>query len=480
MVAFVRPVSPLLLAGALVALVLAYIAASRPMIAAPVALGVIAFVPVYWGRGLGGFGVALIPVTLAAIVLLPAAARRLSDVRLVPLDVLVGIFVVVRCASFLLNYPTGPGAATGFATRLLAAYVPFRVLAVLPGMRRRLAVVMIGTGGLLAAISRFESRGANWFFGALPPGFQAGSWARPELRFRTVRVEAGFGHPIAFGLFLAVVIVLALAVAVTSRHRRAPALIAAIGGLSLLALVDTLSRGPLLVAIGGVVLWGLLERRQVTGPRIVTAAVVVAALAVFTPTLIAIGALWASSTGDTREARSAEYRLQIAAVLADPSEFSLLGRATDVEGDVGQSVARRVGFKSLDNEYVIVYAGGGALTLLAFVLIALAVLRVVLLPRLDPVDRAWAVAVFAVALGLVTVALLTQFADLFWISIGLCAAIAQTSRDARPPGMAASPGAVRPFREEPHAAPARPPRGDRARARVDGGDHDPVLGTRAR
>ena len=418
------PLPPLVVAGALIGLVLASAALARPTLAAPIAIGAIAFVPVYWGRGLGGVGVAVIPVTAAGAVLLPAALRERVRFRLVGLDVAVATYLVLRTASYLLNYPTGPGAAVGFGSRIAAGYVAFRLLGLVPGLRRRLAVALVIVGGVLAVLSRFEASAGNWFFGALPAGFQAGAWARPELRFGAVRVEGSFGHPIPFGHFLAVVVVLAAGLAVSAGGRRSWTFVA-LGGISLLALVDTLSRGPLLVAAAAIVVWAALERRSITGARVVTATVVVAALVLFTPALIAIGALWASSSGDTREARSAEYRLQVAALIADPAQFSLLGRETDVDGDISTAVSERVGFKSLDNEYAIVYVGGGALSLLAFVWIALAVGRVALLPRLDPVDRAWAASLAAVSLGLLTVALLTQFADLFWIGVALTAGLAQ-------------------------------------------------------
>ena len=418
------PLSPLLVAAALVAAVAAYVAATRPATAAPLAIGAIAFAPVYWGRGLGGFGVAIIPVTAAGAILLPAAVRERARFRLVALDVAVATYVVVRAASYLLNYSTGAGAAVGFGSRVAAGYVAFRLLGLVPGLRRRLAVALVAVGGLLAVLSRFEASGTNWFFGALPVGFQASAWARPELRFGSVRVEASFGHPIAFGLFLALVVALAAGLSVTSGGRRTWAFVG-LGGISLLALVDTLSRGPLLVAFGAVVIWAVLERRRITGARVVVATAVVGALILFTPALIAVGALWASSSGDTREARSADYRLQVAALIADPDQFSLLGVATDVEGEISTSVSDRVGFKSLDNEYALVYVGGGALSLLAFVWVVLAAARTALAAGLDPVDRAWTVALATVSIGLLTVALLTQFADLFWIGLALTACIAQ-------------------------------------------------------
>jgi O-antigen ligase len=418
-------VDPTLALGIVAVVATSMLAAKRLDIAAPVAVALIALVPVYWGRALGGFGLAVIPVTVAAVVLLPGAIEHVRGVRIVGLDIAVGIYLLLRGLAFLLNYSTGAGAAAGFITRVAAAYLLGRLLALLPGLRHRMAAALVLAGGALAIAARFElSRGDNFFFSLMHPSFQA-TWARPELRFKTLRVEASFGHPIAFGMFLALVVVLSLALAV-SPSRRGPAwLYFLISGLALVALLDTLSRGPLLIAAVALVIWVLREHRQVTPSRTIIAAVGLAALLIFSPAILIVNALWASSSGDTREARSATYRIEVASLITDPNQFSLLGQQTVEEGGVTTATSSRVGLKSLDNEYALIFVTGGALSLAAFLVIVLMVWRVVLAPGLDAVDRAWMSALGVSMLGLATVALLTQFSDLFWMSVGIAASIGQ-------------------------------------------------------
>jgi len=187
----------------------------------------------------------------------------------------------------------------------------------------------------------------------------------------------------------------------------------------------------LLVAGAALAVWGLLEVRRVSPGRVAALAVVLVGVLVLTPALSIVDTLWTASSGDTREARSAEYRLEVASVLFDRSQFSLLGRETADSGEVSRAVANRVGLKSIDNEYAIVFVAGGLLSLIAFAAIGLQVLRLPFWRGLDPVDRAWMVVLGASFLNLATVALLTQFSDLFWISVAVAASIVQ-ERQSRP------------------------------------------------
>ena len=421
--------SPLLVLAVLVGALLAAAAAARPVAAATIAVVGIAALPVYWGRGLSGFGLALVPATIAAAVLAPAAVRSMPAVRPVFLDGLVLAYVVLRSTAYVLNLPGGIGSAVSIASRVLPLYAVFRILSIHPGIRRRMATALVATGAALALTGWAERGAGNPFFSLLPPGYQAAAWARPELRFGAVRVEASFGHPIAFGLFLAFALTIGVALALTgSARRRGAQLFLAAGAAVLMAvaLLDTLSRGPILVAVLAPVLWALREHRRVTPGRVVLVGVGLTMMLVLTPALTTLEALWTSSRGDTKEARSAEYRVDVAALLVDPEQRSLLGKPTEraPEGAVA-AVSRRVGFKSLDNEYALVYVAGGALSLLAFVAITGSVIRTALRPRIDPVDRAWLAALAVTGLALTTVALLTQFADLFWISVAVAATVRQ-------------------------------------------------------
>ena len=421
-----RVIDPMLAVGASAIVVAALVAERNVVVAATAAVVAICVAPIYWGRGIGGFGVAAIPATGAALVLVLASTGSVHRVRLVALDCAVGAYLICRAAAYLVNFDSGPGAAVGYASRIAIVYVAFRVVSLLPSAIGKLAAGLGGSAVLLAILARLErSSGENPFFTLLPSGYQASAWARPELRFGALRVETSFGHPIAFGLFLALALVVIVAVAwrTTSMRRR----LACVGGAVAvsLALLDTLSRGPLLVAVLAVVAWAMFERRTMSGGRLLGMLAVVACVLAFTPALFIVEALWASSRGDTREARSAEYRLTVANVLTDRDQFSLLGRPTSGSGDVTTQASARVGLKSIDNEFALVYVTGGLLSLVAFVVVVVLQWRILFLRGLAPIERAWMAGLAATSLGLTTVALLTQHGDLFWASMAIAASLRQ-------------------------------------------------------
>jgi len=443
-----RLVSPMVALAGAALLVAALIAERHISRAAVVGLVAMCALPVYWGRGLGGFGVALIPATAVAGVLVLASGPLVAKFRPVAIDVAVGSYLVCRGLAYVLNFESGVGAAAGFVTRIAVVYAAFRLITL-----RRDMIVRLATGVALVAIAlsvfaRVErATNDNIFFRLLPRGFQADAWARPELRFRALRVEASFGHPIAFGLFLALALVIVVSLATRARRPGARLAWAAGAVMIALALLDTLSRGPLLVAVLAVFAWSLFERRSWTAPRVAGLIGVAALVLIFTPALLIVDALWSSSRGDTREARSAEYRLTVAAVLTDPEQFSLLGHPTTGAGDVTAQASERVGLKSLDNEFALVYVSGGALSLAAFVAVVVLQWRVVFTRGLSSIERAWMLAIAATSLGLTTVALLTQHSDFFWASMGVAASAWQhRSTPGTPTAVADADGTTAPPR----------------------------------
>jgi hypothetical protein len=409
---------------------LALIALRRPAAALGVATAVAVVVPFYDGRYVSG-SLGITPMMAGCLVLLPAAATHLRDVKLVWLDGVVALLVALRAASLALNYSGRLGAAAGLVLGTALPYVVFRLFSRHADVRRLLAWVLVVASIPMSVIGLQERYGTpNPFFTLLPTGYQGDQWAHAELRGGGVRAEASFGHPIAFGMFLALVLVLAVALAMTERKgwHRLVALGAA--GLALLALTATLSRGPLLVGAIGVTAWFLATLGRLHVLRVAAVLGMLVVLAFTTPVAATVERLYAASTGDTREARSAEYRLQILALARDPEQFSLLGK--EAPGDEGFSVAltTRTGLKSIDSELALVFLANGALPAMALVGAGLLVTVVCFRPGLSPVDRAWAVATAAGYINLTTVALLTQQAELFWASTGVVAALAQTSRRA--------------------------------------------------
>ncbi len=258
--------------------------------------------------------------------------------------------VLLRCVSALVNAQGPLGATLNVLLTTALPYAVFRLLTLDGDVPRRLAVVVVAVAVPLSFVGLYErSGGANPFFTLVRPELEAAQWARPELRASGVRAEASFGHPIAFGMFLALALVLAVALTVTLEGLLLRAALLAACGVILLGLTATLSRGPLLMAGLGIGCWLLLHVFHVDALRVAAAAAVIGIVAVTTPVLGTLEALQRSSTGDSAEARSAQYRLQVLEVAQDPEQFSLLGLPAE-GGSVTEAVARRTGLKSIDSE----------------------------------------------------------------------------------------------------------------------------------
>jgi hypothetical protein len=140
----------------------------------------------------------------------------------------------------------------------------------------------------------------------------------------------------------------------------------------------------------------------------------------------------ASLTQGSRVQQSGEYRVEIWRVVTDPQTFTFFGRpvADDANSGFVESVGSQVGLKSFDNAFALIYVGFGVFALAVFLALAVFVARVALAPRLSIVEHAWAAALLATFINLMTVNLLTQFAHIFWMGLGLVAAAHQRARDA--------------------------------------------------
>jgi hypothetical protein len=408
----------------------------RPRAALGVGAAVMVLVPIYYGRYAVGT-LAVTPVIAVCLVLLPVALTRSRRVLIGPLDVAVAAYVLVRALSLLVNYSTGVGALAGLLLGVALPYVVLRLLTA-EADQGLLAWVVVLTGAVLSVVAMAERAGSgNPYFSLLPATYQP-ELAEQSMRLGTLRAEGSFGDPIAFGLFLALALVLGACLSLTAASLRSRLAALTASGLVLYGLTATQSRGALLVAVVGTSGWLVLTRRlDVRRLSVVVAAVAV--VVVTTPVLGTVLALKDSSTGDTRESRSATYRLEILSVARDPESFSLLGQQTEDAGGITLSVSSRVGLKSLDSEFALVYFAGGLLGLLAFTAVAGLVLRVAARSGLRPLERAWALGVGASYLNLLTVALFTQEAGLLWGWTALTASVAQRVARDRTGSLAGSP-----------------------------------------
>jgi hypothetical protein len=409
--------------GALVVVLLAELAYRRPAAAMCAALLAISFVPVYWGRPIVGRTIVGVPATVAAIVLLPVALPQLRRWRLQSLDVWYGLFIAALALAALLNVPKGLTASSGILWRFALPYVVWR-LATLRWLNWPAILRIFVAGGTALGAFALEERstGKNSFFTWVTPNYQADQWAHSTFRNGALRAEASFGEPISFGLFLAVCIVLAVTVIVTSHRLLEQIVVLGATAVMTVAVFDTMSRIAIAVAIAGVG-WQLVRLVHTDRLKRLVAVLAISVVAVIaTPIGRSVIDAANSTSGQTRTAQSAQYRLRVLDVLQDPKEYSVLGHPGDQAESVSALARSETGLKSLDSEYAVALITGGVIALLALLGLGLTLLYGAVTPaETDPNVRAVLTATAAVMCGLAVVALLTQFADIFGILIALLA-----------------------------------------------------------
>ncbi|MDQ1689491.1 MAG: hypothetical protein QOK42_2466 [Frankiaceae bacterium] len=418
-----RLLSPTLFVLALGGAGVALWAQRHVALVAGLGIAAVCLIPIYWTRQVA-FPVYPTPAVLASLVLLPVAVTQLRKVRLVGLDWAFGLYVVLLTMSTTLVLGGNRTAVIQLLTATALPYVAFRAVAADPAVRRGLAIGIAAASAVLAPVAFYEIGGGdNPFFSLVTPRYLAGIWAHAEVRFDTTRAEASFGHPIAFGMFLVVALLLALGL---SRESRRPTIGLVVAGLTTAALIGTLSRGPLVAAAIGVVLW-LLARRRALGRRdLALVALVALALLVVPPARDTVGKLVNATFGQSDEASTATYRVDLFRVAQDPAQFSLFGQsASGVAGGGTNSLRNRTQVDSIDSEYVLIYLRNGLLPLAAFSALLVLALRTLARGGLPPLDTAWLAAAAAVMIGLLSVALITQFAAVAYMVLGVAAATTQ-------------------------------------------------------
>jgi len=419
--------------AALLVVGFAYLAHRQVNVAVVIGLCVVASLPVYAGRYVGGTQFGVTPGLVVGIILLPSALSSLRLARLVPMDLAVAAFCGLRVLSTLLNLSVRPGAVLGPALYVAVPYTVFRLLALRRDLPRVAAVAVVIGGTASAVFAVLEHSGAGNLYFRLPSsGYEYSAFAQEQFRFGEVRAEAAFGHSIALGMFLALALVLAVALAVETTNLLARSALALAATVMLLGTLDTLSRGAMLMLAAGVALWFVLESRRLQLTTLLGVLLVGAAVVVATPVSSTVSELVSSSqSSDTNEAASTEHRVAILDLVRDPSEFSVLGQRSAGTGSVTDQVEQRTGLNSFDNAYALVYLSNGVLTVLAFLAVGVLAFVTLAAGGLTNLERAWAAALCAATLNLFTVNLLTQFGDFYWMAAGVCAASWQRLRVVR-------------------------------------------------
>jgi hypothetical protein len=410
---------------------LAYVAERRTQAAMGVAIGLVVMLPVYWGRPVVGLAIMAVPATAAAAVLALPALRALPAVRWGLVDAAYLGFVGFLAVAAFLNTTSGTGAAAGLVWRYAIPYVVWRALAPRAPRWVTLARILVATGTAMAVFALVEkATGSNWYFGALPAGYQTELAVSLE-RFGSVRAEASFGEPITFGMFLGMCLVLAVTLAVASGRRAERLLALGVVGVLAAAVLASGSRAALGVAGFGL----LVQAGRFVTPAYLKRFLVIAMLAtaalMSTGFLSTVSATLATVSGtDTREGRSAQYRFDVFEVLGDSRNYTILGEpATEGASGVAALAVERTGLKSLDNQYAFLLVTGGVLSLASFLLVGFTVLREALTRQSrDLFERAVTSGLASLFAGFLVVALLTQLADLFAILVALLAGARQSRR----------------------------------------------------
>jgi hypothetical protein len=378
----------------------------------------VCFVPYWIGRSVGPFVPAV--VGLAAVLIVALVERH--EVRLHVADILLGVVVATALVSFLAGFVT-LSSAYGAVVEWTVPYLLGRMVASqVPRSRIALAVAIPFV--VVAGMAVVESiTGTNPFhaIGASSP--LHGVWGNEQVRGGVVRSEGAFGHSIALGACLAMVIPMVWAARLPAPVKLL-ALAVIAGGT-----VATLSRIGIVTAVLALVL-SLLVLRDVVSTRfrVCVVAVLAAGAAIAAPYLTSVF----TEAGDEASG-SAAYRGDLLSLVP---EMSLLGRsgasfrAADGAGGFGD-------FGSIDNALVLIGLQLGVLPIaLLLVLGVLAVVRV-----MRPAPPAALVGVVASMPALTSVAFITQYTVFFWFMVGLAAT---ASREVEPPAEPDPPVESRP------------------------------------
>lgn len=359
----------------------------------------IAFVPVWLGIN---YKVYVMPATVVALVVLLFAAHRLGTLRLGIADFLIFGFMI----SCLVPMVTGGATRTTVFVALTNWLLPFvlgRLMPRLVGVRWLYgAVAVIFCVVAVGLVLEFLG-GWNPFISYLHQSNDLFStWGTEQTRGGRARAEGAFGHSIAAGSAMA------MAMALTMGSRFRPWLRIAMVLVMGAGVVVTLSRGSMLGAALGIAMVVLLLRDVPVRVRIgmiVTFGILGASLIPFVVEVLHAAGSEASN--------SASYRTWLLALVPG---IALLGysplasRTSDGQLYFG-------GFRSIDSQLIYTGLQYGWIPLVLGLTALLAALLVVVRRR----GSVATIAVVAQIPALLTVALITQYADFFWFVAGLAA-----------------------------------------------------------
>jgi hypothetical protein len=410
----------LVLAGA--ALIAAF-ACMRPGIFG-LALVAMLFVPWTWSPSIGHtearpMVLLALPAALAgAVILLPRGRLRLC--------VLDYLLVAVFASAVLSELATGAAALGSYAESrswfegALLSYISFRlILAAWPRMITKLPNALMITGAGLSLFAIWEElKGTSLLVHSSLNNPMFAGWEVTNSRAGGVRVDATMGHPLAFGSFLVIPIVFAFA-----QRRWLLLVLLAVGE------VLTLSRGPYVATIVGVLLCSLLIGRV---GRLWVLIAVIGVMALFVgPVRTSVTNSFQAGTG---EQANAVYRSDL--LRTSITSLTLWGKPTGESTELfaGQG---QYALHDVTSELALLSARQGMLGFALWVGFLAAFIYAIREARKrgDTLLLLLGVALVSEWIALLSVALITNFQDVFWLTVAMTAArltqVAEPAKDRR-------------------------------------------------
>lgn len=357
---------------------------------------VLCFVP-YW------FSVAIVlpftPATIAGGFIL-LALFPIHSFKLTKPDLVVAAFAAIYAISFLFGAGT-VSSAWVMISHWLLGYALGRVILLRVGVEQVFrSFAYIFTAVSVLAVFEFVS-GWNPFVLLAVPGRLYNTWGSLLERGGVLRAEGAFGHPIALGASIALVIPLVLATRMRSWIRLAMV------AVMLVAVVTTFSRTAMVCSVISVILSLTLTRDSMGRPVRVGAILTILAVGVvLTPFVQSVF----DAAGDEATG-SAAYRGDLFALLESTSLIGLSSAFRQTA--TGSNYIDNFG--SIDNQVVLIGLLYGLIPLICVAILIIGACVIVLTGR----GTAPVISIVAQIPAFFTVALITQYGMFVWVVGGL-------------------------------------------------------------
>lgn len=431
------------LALAVLALLVAIAALTRPAAVFVGLVALIALVPTYWAPAAGWLliepGAALAWLVFALVAWRNYALRG-RVMRVNAIDFAVAVFGLLMCISLAFSPQVEYRLFVNDLFLWGGPYLAARVLlAETPQPARLLAGAFALTIAIVAPIAILEAGGMeNPFFSIQLNSAEASVWATSHNRLGGTRAQVSFGHPIALSMFAAAAALLALAMAIASK-RRAPRygwLLAALLALAVQALTSSRT-GWVMLGIGIVCLVATsvngAARRRAVSVLLSVCVVLLGVASLLAPSQLEVLPIVGGSQEASLEG-SGDYREALLKRALEPGVLHLWGNPTN---EVTPAVSN---FNlATDNQYIILADHWGLIPTFALIAVALVTLLYAFRVRspAEPVAPIASTVAVASLAGLFFVAFITQQQLFVWLLVGAAAAVAAQQAEASEAGAAA-------------------------------------------